>query len=100
MLAVADVMEGQHADRTEGAGHAVNEPKDPLLEAFETQQEAVTADPGNFDKWVSLIGAAEKLVRCLLFRIRLWFQLFGCILCFANTSCCRFVLDYGRMPYC
>ena len=38
-------------------------PKDPLLEAFETQQKAVSADPGDFNKWVSLISAAEKLVR-------------------------------------
>ena len=42
---------------------AVTVPKDPLLEAFETQHQAVTADPGDFNKWVSLISAAEKLVR-------------------------------------
>lgn len=42
---------------------AVTVPKDPLLEAFETQQQAVTADSGDFNKWVSLISAADKLVR-------------------------------------
>ena len=42
---------------------AVTVPKDPLLEAFESQQQSVTADPGDFHKWVSLISAAEKLVR-------------------------------------
>ena len=45
---------------------AVNQPKDPLLEAFESQQEAVKADPTDFNKWVSLLSASEKLV-CALF---------------------------------
>ncbi len=51
------------ADPSGTAVAAVSEPKDPLLIAVEAQQEAVTADPGDFNKWVSLIGAAEKLVR-------------------------------------
>ncbi len=46
------------------ATQAVSVPRDPFLEAFESQHEVVTADPGDFDKWVKLIGAAETLVRC------------------------------------
>ncbi len=37
--------------------------KDPLLEAFEAQSAAVQADPGDFNKLVALISAADKLVR-------------------------------------
>lgn len=37
--------------------------KDPLLEAFEAQRAAVQADPGDFNKLVGLISAADKLVR-------------------------------------
>ncbi len=37
--------------------------KDPLLEAFEAQHAAVQADPGDFNKLVGLISAADKLVR-------------------------------------
>ena len=40
----------------------MSQPKDPLLEAFESQQEAVKADPTDFNKWVSLLSASEKLV--------------------------------------
>lgn len=60
--APADVMGDQQADPSGIATQVITEPKDPLHEAFESQQEAVTADPGDFDKWVKLIGAAEKLV--------------------------------------
>lgn len=58
----ADVMADHQANPSGNVTQAVSEPKDPLLEAFESQQEAVTADPGDFDKWVKLIGAAERLV--------------------------------------
>ncbi len=66
--APADVMGDQQADPSGNATQAVSEPKEPLLEAFDSQQEAVTADPGDFDKWVKLIGAAEKLV-CFSFAL-------------------------------
>ena len=59
-------MGDQQADPSGMATEAVSEPRDPLFEAFESQQEVVTADPGDFDKWVKLIGAAEKLVGCLI----------------------------------
>ena len=53
----------QLAETPAKIAEAVTVPKDPLLEAFESQQQSVTADPGDFNKWVSLISAAEKLVR-------------------------------------
>ena len=73
--ASADVMGDQLADPSGNATQAVSEPKDPLLEALESQQEAVTADPGDFDKWVKLIGAAEKLVWSSLASLKYSFKL-------------------------
>ena len=56
-------MVPQLAETPAKIAEAVTVPKDPLLESFDSQQQSVTADPGDFNKWVSLISAAEKLVR-------------------------------------
>ena len=56
-------MVPQLAEDPAKIAEAVTVPKDPLLESFDLQQQSVTADPGDFNKWVSLISAAEKLVR-------------------------------------
>ena len=44
-------------------------PKDPVLEAFETQYAAAQADPSDFSKWVALLSTSEKLVRPLYGRL-------------------------------
>lgn len=38
------------------------EPQDAKLEAFESAYTVVKADPSDFNKWVGLISATEKLV--------------------------------------
>ncbi|CAL8466906.1 g6442 [Coccomyxa elongata] len=52
-------------DSAAGSGDAPSDApdvqKDPLLEAFEAQHAAVQADPGDFNKLVGLISAADKL---------------------------------------